>query len=241
MAIYTLHLRTNWVNNTCSVSFVTKLNKRWLNLILLSHSCLFEDYDLVVGETQLLFVHGIMTACIIKCCIFVRFLVFYFSLRVRINALTYLRRGVWMLNCIVICLWSTISNEETFLQDFLLILKHSLQNYLKILKKCFFAAICIVIYLICSYPLPHTGMLPVAKEFDYNFYVSNNTLIDVRCDMLMNPQWAFHSKLFEILKHMVKANIVHHRESEISLNSFEILERVLSNMWRISFINVYFI
>ena len=29
----------------------------------------------------------------------------------------------------VICLWSTIDNEEIFLQYFLVILKHSLQNY----------------------------------------------------------------------------------------------------------------
>ena len=33
--------------------------------------------------------------------------------------------------------WTTISNNETFLHDFLVILKHSLQNYLKIIKKCF--------------------------------------------------------------------------------------------------------
>ena len=36
-----------------------------------------------------------------------------------------------------------ISNEETFLHDFLAILKHSLQNYLKILKKYFLGTSCI--------------------------------------------------------------------------------------------------
>ena len=32
---------------------------------------------------------------------------------------------------------TNISNEETFLQDFVVILKRTLQNYYKILKKCF--------------------------------------------------------------------------------------------------------
>ena len=44
---------------------------------------------------------------------------------------------------------SLISND-TFLQDFLVILKHSLQNYKKILKNCFLGKTYIVIYLACS-------------------------------------------------------------------------------------------
>ena len=40
----------------------------------------------------------------------------------------------------------TISNGETFPQDFLIILKHSLQNCLKILKKYFLDTICSDMY-----------------------------------------------------------------------------------------------
>ena len=45
---------------------------------------------------------------------------------------------------------TTISNEETFHQDFLVILKHSPQNFYKILNKCVFDSTHIISSLPCS-------------------------------------------------------------------------------------------
>ena len=51
-----------------------------------------------------------------------------------------------------------LSNEETFLQDFLKILKQTLHNFCKILKKCFLGTIWKI------KPESHNVVLPVAKE-----------------------------------------------------------------------------
>ena len=42
---------------------------------------------------------------------------------------------------------TNMSNEETLLEDFLVILKQTLQNYLKIFKKCFLGTTWIVMSL----------------------------------------------------------------------------------------------
>ena len=42
---------------------------------------------------------------------------------------------------------STTSNQETFLQDFIVILNHLIQNYHKILKNGFLITTCIVMYI----------------------------------------------------------------------------------------------
>ena len=58
--------------------------------------------------------------------------------------------------------WSTFSNEETFLQEFRVILKHSLQNYSKYLETCFLIAdmhICLASSKFWS----HYSVLPVSK------------------------------------------------------------------------------
>ena len=60
-------------------------------------------------------------------------------------------------------LHSTLINERTFLQDFLLIPINSLQNYQKILTKCFFGTAYIVICLAWSKLQWHYSVLPVAK------------------------------------------------------------------------------
>ena len=57
-----------------------------------------------------------------------------------------------------------ICNKETLLQYLLVILKHSLQNYYKLLKKCFFCAIYIVICLACLSFHTGTGVLSAPKR-----------------------------------------------------------------------------
>ena len=57
---------------------------------------------------------------------------------------------------------SMISNKEIFLQDFLVILKRSLQNYYKILKKCFLCPY--IDHYKYSIFQPHNGVSPVAKK-----------------------------------------------------------------------------
>ena len=60
-------------------------------------------------------------------------------------------------NCDSIQPLSNNSNKETFLHDFLVILKHSLQNYQNILKKCFLGTtstvLCLNHTLVCC-PTP---------------------------------------------------------------------------------------
>ena len=53
-----------------------------------------------------------------------------------------------------------INNEETFLQDFLVILK---RMHKKILKKSFLGTTCTLLCLVCTHPQSHTGVLPVFK------------------------------------------------------------------------------
>ena len=52
-----------------------------------------------------------------------------------------------------------VTIEKTFLQDLLVILKHSLQNYYKILKKYVFGTTGIVVSLTSSHLLIHNVML----------------------------------------------------------------------------------
>ena len=54
-------------------------------------------------------------------------------------------------------------HEKTFIQDFLVILNHSIKNYWKILKKCCIGITFIVVCLICLTLLTHPSLLPVAK------------------------------------------------------------------------------
>ena len=57
---------------------------------------------------------------------------------------------------------STVSNGEAFLPNALVVLNHSLQNYQKILMRCYFGTTCNqVIDLACSYFLSHDSVLPV--------------------------------------------------------------------------------
>ena len=75
---------------------------------------------------------------------------------------------------------TTISNKETFLRDFLVILKRTLQ---KITKKCFLGTTWTVMLAACSNLLPHTGVLSVAEESDlfstigHNSALGNNEII----------------------------------------------------------------
>ena len=71
---------------------------------------------------------------------------------------------------------STISNKETFLHNFLVILNHSPQNYQKILRKCYLGVKCIVIILAYSNLQQHNSVdlifqtchkFYVEKHFDY--------------------------------------------------------------------------
>ena len=62
-------------------------------------------------------------------------------------------------------LHSTISNEDSFLQDLRVIQKQSPQNYHQILKKCFLGTTCIVIYLACSNLQPHNSVLSATKGY----------------------------------------------------------------------------
>ena len=57
---------------------------------------------------------------------------------------------------------TNISTERTFLQDFLVILKRSLQNYQKILKKCFLGTTRRTLMLSANIK-SHTGVLSVSK------------------------------------------------------------------------------
>ena len=50
-----------------------------------------------------------------------------------------------MINSFIRDLHTTITTEYAFLRDFLVILKHALQNYLKIMKKCILGTACILI------------------------------------------------------------------------------------------------
>ena len=60
---------------------------------------------------------------------------------------------------------TTMSTKEILLQAFILILKHSLRNYKKILKKCFFGTTWRVILSESSNIQPHTGVLPVVRGY----------------------------------------------------------------------------
>ena len=57
----------------------------------------------------------------------------------------------------------SVTIKELFLQDFLVILKHSLQNYKNILKKWFPGTTWTVILSAVSNVEPHAGVLSVAK------------------------------------------------------------------------------
>ena len=64
---------------------------------------------------------------------------------------------------IVYNLLTTSSNDDTFLQYILVILKRTLQNYQKIFKKYFLITTCIVIYVPGSHLPSYKSVLHVAK------------------------------------------------------------------------------
>ena len=68
------------------------------------------------------------------------------------------------------------SNGETGLQDFLVILKHSLQNYEKILKTCLFGTTCIVMFI-------STPSVLVTLYTDLYYFVGFSFALLVRLDI----------------------------------------------------------
>ena len=77
-----------------------------------------------------------------------------------------LKTGVLMATSIQ----SFVHDPQTFLQYSLVILKHSLHNYKRILKKCFLCTTCIVICLLCSSTRHYKVNI---CEFNFQFYDSH--------------------------------------------------------------------
>ena len=69
---------------------------------------------------------------------------------------------------------TNISDEETFIRDFLVILKRTLQNYKKISKKCFLITTWTVMLSTGSNVEFHTGVYPVAKVFLNANHINTN-------------------------------------------------------------------